>query len=350
MNKISKKKKNNRNKTKKNKLIHYYGGNKISAEQFLNQIENLISNIELKVINEEEKTPSKDNDNICDENYLDDCNKFQSLILEHIDYLSESDVFYKINTKINSISDESLRYSLLYIFYKEIDEDSLYKMYGVNNIAYVEPKEKSPSPKEVSLVIKETIPFSKDITFDEILETYLDTLAPLSDEELNLPNKYLCLNYCTTLINKIKKKKHDLKQSLYIDSIQRIPYNLFEKNTLYLEEFKLKIIDSLNSGSICNDLLKGLPNYITRSFLDVQTHQKVCIVFLLIGYLSKILFESKTCILLIKGGKAMQFYSKDMPSDDIDILIMPYKHKNEFKSLSNIEIDLIGKMITHFIL
>jgi len=344
------------NKTQKNNNIRIDGG---SLEAFEEKIDNLILHLEkkLKKLNKTKSNRTslkKDyDDNICHKFYLDDCIEFQSLIANNIEHLSQ----ISISSKINSIFDEKLRYSLLYIYYSSINDDEIYKLYGshseVKNVTSVsKSKEKTPPiPKQITppKSKEKTPPIPKQIT-PSSPDIFSFKHDPLNDEELNNPNKLILMNFWIKLINKIEKEKHNKKQAKYRKEIPKTPYSAVQKTALYLEEFKDELTEMFNKGNVCNEIMNFSSYYSTKTFLSDENSNKLCVVFLVIGYLSRILYYSKTCILLIKGGKALQFHSPNMPSDDIDITIMPYHVGPEKKSLSESEIDLIGKMVTQFIL
>jgi hypothetical protein len=292
-------------------------------------------------------------DNLCHKTYLDECIDFKSLITNNIEHLSQSSIL----SNLNSVRDERLKQSLLYIYYDSVNDDEIYNLYNsVSEVATEElhqiPMEKTPTPRENTPspmpMEKTPSPILKEETATPDVFLFKD--SPLTDDKLNNPIQLECLNFWMSLINKIEKERHDKKQAKYREDVTKTPFSMFEKTSLYLEEYKHEITEMLKNNSVCDELKQFSSYYITKTTLDTENNKKLCIVFLLIGYLSRILYYSKTCVLLLKGGKALQFHSPNMPSDDIDILIMPYGDNHEITELPNSKIEKIGKMIVQFIL
>ena len=114
-----------------------------------------------------------------------------------------------------------------------------------------------------------------------------------------------------------------------------------------LYEYKRYILNMIKYKTSCNEVLSFNKFYKIKE--DVKQFESIfCIVFLLIGKLTKVLKDANICTLLIKGGKAIQF-SFDIESSDIDIMILPINDKG-IHHLSKEKMLEIGKKILDFII
>jgi hypothetical protein len=99
-------------------------------------------------------------------------------------------------------------------------------------------------------------------------------------------------------------------------------------------------------GHVCDELIKYIPYYsVPGRNANSDKQEILCGVLLIIGFLNRLLQMSNTCILLIKGGKSIQFFANSS-SYDIDIVIIPVSHDNP---LSDEKINEIGQMVVKFI-
>ena len=113
----------------------------------------------------------------------------------------------------------------------------------------------------------------------------------------------------------------------FIDSNEKlIAYwkDIFSKATktdYNLHEFKQRILAKMKTSSICEEI-QSFNQYYSVSETATPYSQTYCTLFFIIGTLTQMLKNAETCILLLKGGKAIQF-TANIVSDDIDVLITP---------------------------
>lgn len=131
-------------------------------------------------------------------------------------------------------------------------------------------------------------------------------------------------------------KKQSLKQHLTY-------FKKFADKIKLPDQFLIKKVQHVRTvvenQSTCNEL----SNIVRRPLLPENENPISCAIFILLGYLSYILYYSGICILMIKGGKAIQFYTGYLTTD-IDIIILP------IGELTDEKVNEIGKEITKFIL
>jgi len=112
-------------------------------------------------------------------------------------------------------------------------------------------------------------------------------------------------------------------------------------NMQSLYDLKTDILHIINTPVLCEAIVKLIRNYNTSE--TTSHYQNIyCVVFMIISIMSKLLNKNEIATVLIKGGKALQMYSK-IVSDDIDVLIIP---KND---MTDKEITEIGKKMSDFI-
>lgn len=290
-------------KTKKRRYILYFGGD-TNLEKFKEDFKQLIENIKKKI----QETPSymdnpSEEESICNELYLEECQNIQKLFSNNLKYLNEP----FISDSIYSIENEPAKLSLNNIYTSMLNDDIF--------------------PKETEIAISESS----------------TTIIPPSIKELRLFLPIISMKeFWKDVINKINKKIHDQKQAKYRPEI-RAP---FIEHPIPLDEYRtsIKQLMTAEPEKICIILSKFIKYYSVNQGFNDKYNNVICLVFLLIGYITNLLFKSDTCAIIVKGGKAMQFYAP-MPSNDIDITISPKEG-----DLEDTQIEIIGNHIVDFII
>lgn len=323
------KKRKHSNKKRKQSIKKTIGGGEL--EEFQKKYIGFIDAINKKLTENPEHSKDVDashieTDNICFDLYNDDCKGIQELFSENRNFLSEDFVLHAIY----GIGDDDAKYSLLYIYYDLLEDIRLSELYDKLTVV------SSASSKEESEESKPITSSSSVVTVKLPSIEELGTVLP--DIQMQ--------DYWISIINKIEKKKHDDKQQKYRES-SRAPFveTAFIDKPLHKYRDTLKQMVNETPNEICNLLKENIKYYDVASDKYIEYNQKICLVLLIIGYLTNLLFKSDTCSIILKGGKAVQFYAP-VPSDDIDITIAP-KGDNP---ITNEQIEVIGNQIADLII
>uniref|UniRef100_A0A6C0DQ02 Uncharacterized protein n=1 Tax=viral metagenome TaxID=1070528 RepID=A0A6C0DQ02_9ZZZZ len=303
---ITKKRRQNSKKKMGNTKKIIVGGGEL--EEFREKYINLMAIIQSKIQEQPDYSATKP-ENLCHDLYNDECVEIQHLFSENRQFLREDFVL----NNIYGIGDEASKNSLLFIYYDLLEEIRLEELYNSST---------------------------------ETTSTPSKPIEPPTIEELGKIMPIIGMKeYWKGIINKIEKKKHDEKQKKYRQQ-SRVP---FIETLLYtqLDDYKnqLKQIVTETPDEICVLLKETIKHYDVASDKYIEYNQKLCLTLLIIGYLTNLLFTSDTCSLILKGGKAVQFFA-NVPSDDIDITIAPKGNQN----ISDEQIEYIGHQIANFII
>jgi len=341
--KSKKKRQKLRRKTRKNRNKNtrsIRGGSEI--EDFKNGIEQILQSIKAKIVekfNEDPNFSGINNKKYCSELYSNECCKFYARLTESkftkqdIENLAISKLIADTvssepsnkldNDKLKELFDDAI-ISLRFLYHDAITSDkSIVKPIIEKQCDDLDQLDvKSPllsSPVELVrpaiIIPTQLMPLDKMKHFWSNILLNRDTLTSIRQEKLN-----------QTPI--IVKELHEYK-----DEIRKYK-NTFKgkrKNNIY--EF-IRFY-STNYGYVNNGIY--YPDFKDRLSIDI---------FFALSYLSAMLHRSQTCTLLIKGGKAMQFYA-NIPSNDIDIIIIPHFRGRE---LTDEDISNIGLNIIQFLL
>jgi len=307
------KKRNKGRRTIKRRQKKIFGGNE-ELRVFESELRKLVDTIEQKI----DETPEY-RDNPDARLYSTETDNIQKLFRDNLKYINEPVVSHIIY----SISDQTAKHALIYIYHDVIEE------HEYDNINVEEPV--------TSLPIK-----TEEITR---APSPPQIVPPTTEQLIETTPELETITYWTGLIDKIEKEAHDASQAKYRSEVPKIPYvDVQMQNSL--EHFKILIKQLVveNRVPVC-DILKHFARfYNTNEDFDTNYSQATCLVMLMIGYLTDILLKSNTCLVVLKGGKAMQFYVP-IPSNDIDIVIAP-----KDGTLDDSEIEIIGNHIANFII
>lgn len=272
---------------------------------------------------------------------------------------SIQDIFYNLVNNENVIQNEDVKWHILYIYSRVNTIHDEQKSWAKIDPSLFEPSDRAfdntnqsafdnanQEIKKTPVVEKEPPTMDKN-TVEKPLRI---EKTPVSEKEPVVKKTPV-----TETAHVLSQKERGNVPLYFTNSNEKlIEYwtNIFSNATKIdgydLYAFKQDVLKKMKTSTLCEEIRSFYPNY-NVSEKSAPYAKTYCILFFVLGTLSYMLYHSKTCVLLLKGGKAVQ-YTTDVVSDDIDILILPMKTKSlTNETITDETITEIGKKIADFV-